>query len=120
MNYELPPPGADESAHSDALAAAIRAEIRACGPIPFSRFMELCLYAPGLGYYSAGKTKFGAAGDFVTAAEIGDLFARSVARTLAPSLREIGTDADFVELGGGSGRFAVAALHELEAQSALP
>ena len=120
MSPELPQPGADESAHSDALAAAIRAEIAACGPIPFSRFMELCLYAPGLGYYSAGKTKFGAAGDFITAAEIGDLFARSIARTLAPALREIGDDADFIELGGGSGRFAVAAMREFASLGVLP
>src|SRR6185437_15926125 len=89
---------------SDALAALIRNEIAARGPIPFSRYMELCLYAPGLGYYSAGKTKFGAAGDFVTAPELGDLFARCIAGTLAPALLEIGDTADFVELGGGSGR----------------
>ena len=79
MKVELPIPDADESAHSDALAALIRDEIAAHGPIPFSRYMELCLYAPGLGYYSAGKTKFGAAGDFVTAPELGDLFARCIA-----------------------------------------
>ena len=60
MRVELPVPDADESAHSDALTALIRNEIAARGPIPFSRYMELCLYAPGLGYYSAGKTKFGA------------------------------------------------------------
>ena len=120
MRVELPVPDADESAHSDALAALIRNEIAARGPIPFSRYMELCLYAPGLGYYSAGKTKFGAAGDFVTAPELGDLFARCIAGTLAPTLREIGEAADFVELGGGSGRFAVAALRELATIGTLP
>ena len=120
MRVELPVPNADESAHSDALAALIRNEIAARGPIPFSRYMELCLYAPGLGYYSAGKTKFGAAGDFVTAPELGDLFARCIAGTLAPTLREIGEAADFVELGGGSGRFAVAALRELATIGTLP
>jgi len=120
LRVELPVPDADESAHSDALSALIRNEIAARGPIPFSRYMELCLYAPGLGYYSAGKTKFGAAGDFVTAPELGDLFARCVAGTLAPTLREIGEAADFVELGGGSGRFAVAALRELATIGTLP
>ncbi|HSS06611.1 MAG TPA: SAM-dependent methyltransferase [Rhodanobacteraceae bacterium] len=120
MRVELPVPDADESAHSDALSALIRNEIAARGPIPFSRYMELCLYAPGLGYYSAGKTKFGAAGDFVTAPELGDLFARCIAGTLAPTLREIGEAADFVELGGGSGRFAVAALRELATIGTLP
>jgi len=116
----LPTPDADERAHSAALAASIRAEIAERGAIPFARYMELCLYAPGLGYYSAGRTKFGAAGDFTTAPELGSLFARSVARALAPTLRELGADADFVELGGGSGAFAVAALHELAALDAAP
>src|SRR5690606_9661136 len=67
----LPEPDADERAHSARLAQALRAEIAAQGPMPFSRWMERCLYAPGLGYYSAGRTKFGAAGDFVTAPELG-------------------------------------------------
>jgi SAM-dependent MidA family methyltransferase len=120
LKIDLPVPGADEIAHSDALAASIRDEIAARGAIPFSRFMELCLYAPGRGYYSAGKTKFGAAGDFVTAPELGDLFARCIAGTLAPALRELGDAADLLELGGGSGRFAVAALRELSAIDALP
>ena len=120
MKIDLPVPGDDEIAHSDALAALIRNEIAARGPIPFSRYMELCLYAPGLGYYSAGKTKFGAAGDFVTASELGDLFARVIAGTVAPALREIGDAADLLELGGGSGRFAVAAMREFAALDALP
>jgi SAM-dependent MidA family methyltransferase len=116
----LPTPDADELAHSAALAAAIRAEIAERGAIAFARYMELCLYAPGLGYYSAGRTKFGAGGDFTTAPELGSLFARSVARSLAPTLRELGAEADFIELGGGSGAFALAALHELAALDATP
>lgn len=119
MNPSLPEPGADERAHSAELAALIRNEIAAAGPMPFSRYMELALYAPGLGYYSAGRTKFGAAGDFVTAPELGDLFARSIARALAPALRELGAEADMLELGGGSGAFAVAAVRELAALDAL-
>jgi SAM-dependent MidA family methyltransferase len=120
LNPSLPEPGADERAHSAELAALIRNEIAAAGPMPFSRYMELALYAPGLGYYSAGRTKFGAAGDFVTAPELGDLFARSIARALAPALRELGAEADMLELGGGSGAFAVAAVRELAALDALP
>ena len=116
----LPAPGAEERAHSGELAALIRREIAAHGALPFSRFMELCLYAPGLGYYSAGRTKFGAAGDFVTAPELGSLFARCIAGALAPALREIGADGDFLELGGGSGAFAVAAVRELAQLGALP
>ncbi len=58
------------------MVSLIRDEIaRAGGRIPFDRYMELALYAPGLGYYTAGARKFGEAGDFVTAPEISPLFA---------------------------------------------
>jgi len=120
LKHALPEPDADERAHSAALAALIRAEITERGAMPFARYMELCLYAPGLGYYSAGRTKFGAAGDFTTAPELGNLFARSIARALAPTLRELGAEADLVELGGGSGAFALAALRELAAVDSAP
>lgn len=110
MNTDLPAPGADEIAHSEQLQQLINAEIAAQGALPFSRFMELCLYAPGLGYYSAGKTKFGRDGDFITAPELGPLFARCVAANVVGMLRSLGPDADFVELGGGSGAFARDAL----------
>lgn len=120
MTLSLPEPDDDERVHSAALTALIRTEIGALGAIPFSRFMELCLYAPGFGYYSAGLTKFGAAGDFVTAPELGSLFAQTIAASLAPTLRELGEDAEFVELGGGSGAFAEAALRELANLDALP
>ncbi len=119
MSPSLPEPGPDERAHSERLDAHIRAEIGS-DAISFSRYMELCLYAPGLGYYSAGRTKFGAAGDFVTAPELGELFARTVAATLAPTLREIGADAQFLEIGGGSGAFAEIALKELAERDSLP
>ena len=118
----LPPPDADALAHSERLAALIREQIRAAPEraIPFSRFMELCLYAPGLGYYSAGATKFGGGGDFVTAPELGPLFAACVADALAPVLREIGPQARLLELGGGSGAFAETALKRLLSLDALP
>ncbi|WP_291225991.1 SAM-dependent methyltransferase [Dokdonella sp.] len=120
MSDRLPEPDADERTHSDQLVALIAQEIATQGPMPFSRFMMLCLYAPGLGYYSAGRMKFGAAGDFITAPELGPLYARCIARALVPSLRELGPQADFLELGGGSGAFAVDALRELAQQDALP
>ncbi|MFP5375075.1 MAG: class I SAM-dependent methyltransferase [Gammaproteobacteria bacterium] len=119
----MPDPAAAEAdalAHSERLRALIAEEIAARGPIPFSRFMELALYAPGLGYYSAGATKFGAAGDFVTAPELGPLFAACVADALAPVLRALGPGADLVEIGGGSGAFAEVALKKLMAADALP
>ncbi|GAA4858273.1 class I SAM-dependent methyltransferase [Luteimonas vadosa] len=112
---------ADAQAHSDQLRALIAAQIaQAGGAIPFSRFMELALYAPGLGYYSAGATKFGRAGDYVTAPELGTLFAECVAEALAPVLRQLGGDAQFVEIGGGSGAFAEAAIKQLMALDAMP
>ncbi|HJU08693.1 MAG TPA: SAM-dependent methyltransferase, partial [Rhodanobacteraceae bacterium] len=116
----MPQPSAEELAHSQKLSALIREEIAGSGPMPFSRFMERCLYAPGLGYYSAGKLKFGEEGDFVTAPELGALFARCVARALAPVLRACGEAAVFFELGGGSGAFARDCLRQLQALDALP
>lgn len=116
-----PPPDADAFAHSEHLQALIREQIAAAGgAIPFSRFMELALYMPGLGYYSAGATKFGAAGDFVTAPELGPLFAECVIEAVAPVIRQIGEDAIFVEIGGGSGAFAEAAIKRLMAIDAMP
>ncbi|MEO5566327.1 MAG: SAM-dependent methyltransferase [Luteimonas sp.] len=117
----LPPPHPDALAHAEPLRGLIQEQIFAAGgSIPFSRFMELCLYAPGLGYYSAGATKFGAAGDFVTAPELGPLFAACTADAIAPVLRQLGPGADVVELGGGSGAFAEVALKRLLALDALP
>lgn len=111
----------DARAHSERLAELIRDQIASNGgALPFWRFMELALYAPGLGYYSAGATKLGPAGDFVTAPELGSLFAECVVEALAPTLRSLGADAMFVEVGGGSGAFAEAALLRLEALHALP
>ena len=116
-----PSPDAIALAHSERLRQHIQAQIFAAGgAIPFSRYMELCLYAPGLGYYSAGATKFGAAGDFVTAPELGPLFAACVADSVAPLLQQLGPGADFLELGGGSGAFAEVALKKLLAADALP
>lgn len=119
MRADLPEPSVDEQAHSERLCALIRAEIHANdGAIRFDRYMELALYAPGLGYYSAGAAKFGAQGDFVTAPELGFVFARSLARAIAPTLRE--RDAEVLELGPGSGALAAEVLLELERLGALP
>src|SRR5690554_7939513 len=108
-------------AHSERLQALIREQIDdAGGAIPFWRFMELALYAPGLGYYSAGAQKFGRAGDFVTAPELGPLFAQCVAQALAPVLQQLGPEAEFLELGGGSGAFAQDALTHLAVLDAIP
>jgi len=121
MHPDLPLPDDEALRHSRTLAAHIRAEIaHAGGSIPFSRFMDLCLYAPGLGYYSAGSTKFGEAGDFLTAPESGRLFAATVSGVLAGALRELGPHARVLEVGGGSGAFAEVALKRLLELDALP
>ncbi len=120
MSFRLPEPSAHERAHSDHLLQLVRERIVSRGPMPFSQYMERCLYAPGLGYYSAGRTKFGAAGDFITAPELGELFARCVAAAVQPVLAMLGGEADFLELGGGSGAFAEAALEALAGADTLP
>ncbi|MBP6749831.1 MAG: SAM-dependent methyltransferase [Xanthomonadaceae bacterium] len=111
----------ESRAHSDRLAALIRDQIASNGEaLPFWRFMELALYAPGLGYYSAGATKLGADGDFVTSPELGPLFAECVADALAPVLTSLREPSTFLEIGGGSGAFAEDALQRLRAIHALP
>lgn len=116
---ELPVPDVHELARSAQLAGLIRREIAAAGgAIPFSRFMELCLYTPGLGYYSAGLRKFGAGGDFVTAPELSPLFGRCLAQSCAPVLAATG--GAVLEFGAGSGRLAVDLLGELGSLGQLP
>jgi SAM-dependent MidA family methyltransferase len=118
---ELPDPGEAALAHSRAVTAHLRAIIAAeGGQIPFSRYMHEVLYAPGLGYYSAGTSKFGAAGDFVTAPEISPLFGRCVARQLAQVLGAVGEAAVILELGAGSGALAAEVLAALDERSVLP
>jgi len=108
----LPPLSADEERHSAALAELIRGELGSAGGwLSFERFMELALYAPGLGYYSAGSTKIGSGGDFVTAPEVSGLFSRCVARQCAQVLTATG--GDILELGAGTGRLAAGILSAL-------
>src|SRR5215471_8548974 len=117
---DLPVPDADARAHSERLSAAIREAIaEGGGYIPFSRYMQMALYAPGLGYYAAGARKLGAAGDFVTAPEMSPLFAVAIAKELAAILTVSGRR-EIVELGGGSGRLAADLLNALAASDALP
>ena len=117
---ELPAPSAHELAHSARLASLIHQEIAAAGgSIAFSQFMERCLYAPGLGYYSAGLRKFGPGGDFVTAPEVSPLFGRCLARSCGAVLESLG-GGDILEFGAGSGQLAIDLLGELASLGCLP
>ena len=87
------------------------------GQISFARYMELALYAPGLGYYMAGARKLGRDGDFITAPELSPLFGRALAR----QLRELSAPGgDMLEIGAGSGALAASLLLELERLESLP
>ncbi len=115
MIPELSP---EEAEHSRNVAELIRERIRAAGGwLSFEEFMALALYAPGLGYYSAGSLKIGRGGDFVTAPEVSDLFSRCVARQCAQVLTGGG---EILELGAGTGRMAADVLTALSAQGVLP
>jgi SAM-dependent MidA family methyltransferase len=116
----LPTPDPDAQALSERLQEKIRARITAeGGAIGFDRFMQMALYEPGLGYYSAGLAKFGAAGDFTTAPLVSSLFSQTLARQCAQCLRALG-QGDILELGAGSGRMAADVLSELAELDALP
>ncbi|HEV2269629.1 MAG TPA: SAM-dependent methyltransferase [Steroidobacteraceae bacterium] len=109
---------AEEEAHSRAVAALIHERVRAAGGwLPFEEFMDLALYAPGLGYYSAGSVKLGPDGDFVTAPEVSDLYSRCVARQCAQVLGDSG---EILELGAGTGRMAAVILASLASLGRLP
>ncbi len=121
MKISLPEASPEALAHSQAFVKALQQHIRENkGAIAFSRFMELALYAPGMGYYSAGARKFGADGDFVTAPELGSVFAQCIAQASAKVLQQLEGETFFFELGGGSGAFAEHALKHFLAINVLP
>jgi SAM-dependent MidA family methyltransferase len=120
MPGELPLPGPDARAISDALVAKLKAAIEQHGGcLPFDTYMNMALYEPGLGYYSNGLTPFGAQGDFVTAPESGTLFARCLARSIASVLQQVDNGC-VLELGAGSGALARVLLPELRSLGASP
>jgi SAM-dependent MidA family methyltransferase len=115
----LPQPGPDAEAHGARVIEHLDRLIdTAGGALPFVDYMDAVLYAPGLGYYSAGAHKFGAAGDFVTAPEVSPLFGRCIARQYAQVHGE-GLDA-VLEIGAGSGRLAADLLLETAAMGIAP
>jgi SAM-dependent MidA family methyltransferase len=115
----LPPLDAAQAAHAAQVLAAVTAAMAAHGGwLPFDEYLQIVLYAPGLGYYSAGAHKFGVAGDFTTAPELSPLFGRCLAQAVAPVLA--GTRGELLEFGAGSGALAATLLEALAEQRALP
>jgi SAM-dependent MidA family methyltransferase len=90
------------------LRQKIEQEIHECGPIPFSRYMELCLYDPELGYYSRNAEQFGKAGDFYTSSDVHKVFGRLLARQFEEMWRALDSPGriELIELGPGRGLFA--------------
>ncbi len=116
----IPQPTQEGLQHSQHLQSYIVNKIHDSGGwIPFSHFMELALYTPGLGYYSANNAKFGFKGDFVTAPEISALFGRTLARQAIQLFRQLG-QTNILEFGAGTGKLAFDLLTELKQFDQLP
>ena len=111
-------PSPEETSQSQLLANRISQEIKAQGgQISFAKYMEMALYTPGLGYYAAGKTKLGTAGDFTTAPELSPLFGQTIVETILPifaALRETAAPLQILEFGAGSGALAESVLDGLK------
>jgi len=115
----LPPVSAQALSHSQHVLEYIADEIRQSGgKMSFARYMELALYAPGLGYYSAGTRKFGASGDFVTAPEMTPLFSQCLAQQCLQVLSAI-QGSSILEFGAGSGIMAADLMHHLNEHQCL-
>jgi len=119
MMLTLPTPALDAQQHSLRLQALIKERIKKHKKISFHDYMQQALYQPGLGYYSAGSYKLGAAGDFITAPEISPLFGASIARQCLGVMDAL-QQCSWLELGAGSGALAVAILLQLAKQNSLP
>ena len=109
-----------QAEHCARMHACIEEQIGAAGGwLSFERFMDRALYAPGLGYYSAGARKLGTGGDFTTAPEVSRLFGACIARQCAEILSALG-EGCILEIGAGSGRLAGDMLLRLETLGKLP
>jgi SAM-dependent MidA family methyltransferase len=110
----------EELEHTARMHERLAAEIRAAGGwIGFERYMEAALYAPGLGYYSAGARKLGPGGDFTTAPEVSRLFGACLARQCAEVLERL-DGGSILEIGAGTGSMAADILTRLESLGRLP
>jgi SAM-dependent MidA family methyltransferase len=110
----------EEVEHTERVREFIAGDIAAAGGwVSFERYMDLALYAPGLGYYSAGARKLGRDGDFTTAPEISPLFGACIAKQCDEVLSEI-AGGSILEVGAGTGRLAMDTLARLETLGRLP
>jgi SAM-dependent MidA family methyltransferase len=111
-------PSSAELTQSEELSKVIRNAItQHGGKISFSKYMELALYTPNLGYYSGSASKLGTTGDFITAPEISPLFGVSITQTLLPileNLQKLGKPLEILEFGAGTGKLALSILDELQ------
>jgi SAM-dependent MidA family methyltransferase len=114
----LPPASAEEIQRSQLLVEKIRSAINASpdGSIGFDSFMGLCLYEPGLGYYSGPSQKFGLHGDFVTAPMQSPLFGACIGQQCAQWLGQLEINEGILEFGAGDGLLAAQVLNELSRQ----
>ena len=120
QTLDLPEPGPDEVEQSQKLVDIIKKDIKKAGGwIDFERYMQLALYAPGLGYYSGGAQKFGEQGDFITSPEVSPLFAQTLANPLSVLINKI-PDVNIIEFGAGSGKLAADLLLTLQKKERLP
>lgn len=120
QKLDLPEPQDIEKSFSLKLTELIKQRIKQAGGwLSFDYYMQLALYAPGLGYYSAGQQKFGEQGDFITSPELGSLFARTLARPVASLIKKT-PDTKILEFGAGSGKLAADLLLELKVLKQLP
>jgi len=119
QHKKLPEPPEEAKIFSQRLTQKIHTYLKRHKSLPFSKYMEMALYSPNQGYYSAGLPKFGRLGDFVTAPEISPIFSRCLARQAAQVLRTL-DNASIIEFGAGSGAMAEGIMLELAATEQLP
>jgi SAM-dependent MidA family methyltransferase len=82
----------------------ILAQIERRGAVPFSQFMEWCLYHPEYGYYQTKGTRIGKEGDYYTSPSVSPLFGHLIGKQLFQMAELLGGENfDVVEMGAGSG-----------------
>lgn len=118
MKADLPEPDAQLLAHSNKLKSLIQQRIGKSS-LNFEDFMRMCLYSEGLGYYTSHLDIFGASGDFITSPETSPYFAQAFSSHIEAIHRQLGKFS-IIEIGAGSGRFAVDLIKALQTKDCQP